>query len=572
MLEYNNLQYKWNYGGLIQQILDENGNTDICNIIKNKNKHEFIINNINTLDDFTYPITGRIVMLFDYLQVNFMEKFVIYLIDNKLNFPSITFPPYISSELVKHKEILVYLQTNKITCNNIILTKEHKVNDYLLRKIKQTPNQCITDISNKNISDEGLKKCIYLQKLDAFENPKITTCRPFAKTLIELNASWNWGYNTTDNDCGINDKGLNNCIALQKLNASNNPKITTCYPFAKTLIELDVGYECGINDKGLNNCIALQKLDAYYNRKITTCQPFAKTLIELIAQYSNIDDEGLKDCVNLQKLHAFSSFKITTCQPFAKSLIDLDAGACGITNEGIKDCVNLQILHAGQNSKITTCYPFAKTLIKLNASYNHGMTDEGIKDCVNLQILDADNNQKITTCKPFAKTLIALDARRKCGIDDEGIKDCSHLRRLNADYNPKITTCKPFANTLIVLTACCDYKTDKSNFFNIYEIGGYEYEFTQDEPCECGIGDEGIKKCVNLQTLDASNNPKITTCYPFAKTLIKLIATNECGIGDEEIEDCVNLQTLDADSNPKITTHHSFLIKPRQFYEYFGDI
>jgi hypothetical protein len=353
MICYKNIEYTWKYGGIIGDLIDTSSYhhsniVDLCDVLDGYNyDSEFLIKNIGILDVFNYTITSDIILLFDYLQVNFMDRFAKHLIDNKLNFPDIIFPQYISSELVKYTNILLYLQINKITCSNIELTCDHKVSDELLNGFEQSPNQCITGIYNDNISDEGLKNCIYLQELAAFENEKITTCKPFANSLIKLYAS---------GSCGIDDKGLEGCTKLQELDANNNKKITTCYPFANSLIKLYASGSCGINDEGLNKCISLRILYARSNPYITTCLPFAKTLTILQASYNcGINDDGLKECINLQALAATNNNKIISCDPFANTLLALYArGTCGINDENIKKCINLQMLDTLFNNKVCT--------------------------------------------------------------------------------------------------------------------------------------------------------------------------------------------------------------------------
>jgi len=59
-----------------------------------------------------------------------------------------------------------------------------------------------------------------------------------------------------------------------------------------------------------------------------------------------------------------------------------------------------------------------------------------------------------------------------------------------------------------------------------------------------------IDKYINLEKLDASNNAKITNVNHLAKLEI-LNAENECGINDAGIVYCVNLKSLNASDNQK---------------------
>jgi len=108
--------------------------------------------------------------------------------------------------------------------------------------------------------------------LDASSNPKITTCNPFANSLEVLYAKYS---------CGIGDDGLKICLKLKYLNAASNPKITTCSPFARTLLHLyacnnlnhSTDVECGITDDGIKTCTKLIELNSYCNDRITLKLP-----------------------------------------------------------------------------------------------------------------------------------------------------------------------------------------------------------------------------------------------------------------------------------------------------------
>src|SRR5271154_4171858 len=67
----------------------------------------------------------------------------------------------------------------------------------------------------------------------------------------------------------------------------------------------------------------------------------------------------------------------------------------------------------------------------------------------------------------------------------------------------------------------------------------------------CGVGDQEIS-ALNLEELNAYNNPKITTLNHMTK-LRKLDTSMNCGVGDQGVSD-LNLEELNAYNNPKITT------------------
>jgi hypothetical protein len=353
MLIYNNLKYTWNHGGLIDNpnlTRDEDGNIRLDEILDGFDNCEsickFIIRNIITLDNFNYLIMGNIVLLFDYLQVNFIKKFAKHLIDNKINFPDITFPPYISMELTKHPKILSYIAINKIINNNIVLTKEYEMSDELLLQVEQTPNMCITEI------DCSIKWSLRNPLNNNHDEIILRSYESLSNHITELE------YSRDSFSCiphMISDNGLQKCIFLKKLNATNNFKIKSCMPFANTLTELDASYSCKIDDEELKACKKLKILIARYNKNITTCEPFADTLIKLIATFDcNISDKGLKKCNKLQILEAQGNPRITKCYPFAKTLTHLTACLnCGISDADLIDCVNLQYLEVYDNPKIT---------------------------------------------------------------------------------------------------------------------------------------------------------------------------------------------------------------------------
>jgi hypothetical protein len=164
------------------------------------------------------------------------------------------------------------------------------------------------------IGDQGLASARGIVKLNASDNPHIKSVAPFAATLAELEAR--------GPRCGICDAGLVSARSIVKLNAGNNPKITTVAPFAATLAELkacggDNNWDpatpdCGIGDAGLAGAHGIVKLDARNNPYITTVAPFAATLMELNASgpYCGMSEAGLTSARNIVKLNADGNKKI----------------------------------------------------------------------------------------------------------------------------------------------------------------------------------------------------------------------------------------------------------------------
>ena len=299
------------------------------------------------------------------------------------------------------------------------------------------------------ITDKSLELCTSIAELYVSGNRGITTCEPFANTLEVLNVSKSRMYYfatriTESLECGIGDIGIASCHSIKKLIAHNNERITTCAPFAKTLIILDAPSECGIGDDGLALCISLEGLRASHNHKITTCAPFANCLkyLEVAGESCGIDDKGIALCHSIVHLDAKFNTKITTCAPFAHSLKYLYASSSGINDDGIASCHSIIKLNTQWNSAITTCAPFAKSLRYLDASNLSGINDRSIATCHFIKWLSASDNPLITTCAPFAKSLRHLYARRNCGIDTKGILPCESLVTFYADSNDKIDRSK----------------------------------------------------------------------------------------------------------------------------------
>jgi len=165
----------------------------------------------------------------------------------------------------------------------------------------------------------------------------------------------------------ITDNNLRACTNLQKLDVTNNHNITTCNRFANTL-KILIARNTMIDDDGLNMCKNIKILHASYGNKITTCDPFAHNLIVLYAEGENckISDRGIACCARLKKLYADDNKKITTCKPFARTLRVVSAcntySICGITDAGLIGCARLKELFVGHNPNIRSVRGF--TLLK----------------------------------------------------------------------------------------------------------------------------------------------------------------------------------------------------------------
>ena len=438
-----------------------------------------------------------------------------------------------------------YVHTNlhNVIYNDTIMIYPKSCMRNIIRNGLRVTNMTIS--SNSAVTDFDIECCTSLTGLIIDSDTQITTLAPFAKTLRMLSIATNM--------CLIDDDALLLCTDLEELDVSGNDKITTCATFAKSLKILHanscilnhrIGWEtyCGITDDSLKLCTNIEILHATDNLRITTCTPFAKSLKILYAdgEWCAITDDGLLSCTTLQQLYVSDNAGITTCAPFANTLTILyaknDKG--GIVDAGLSLCTMICELNASNNSKITTCAPFAKSLKILHAFERCGISDAGLSNCIAIEKLWVWDNPKITTCKPFARTLNMLDAHNNSGIDDKGLSHCASIIRLSAASNPKITTCDPFAGTLRELNAANMMGHDRYGNSRIYDI--------------CGIGDAGLKMCNNIRDLCVYNNPKITTCVPFARTLHVLQASADCGISNDGLQSCYSLKYVITNGNPKI--------------------
>jgi len=166
----------------------------------------------------------------------------------------------------------------------------------------------ITDMYNidekykKLMTQSIIDKYTNLEKLDASNNHKITTVSHLAKLEI-LNAQY---------ICGINDVGIINCINLKSLNVSNNSKITNVNHLVKLEI-LDASGECEINDAGIMQCINLKSLNISENTNIVNVNHLVKLEILEALGYCRITHAGIKNCIKLETING-KKYKNNKCK------------------------------------------------------------------------------------------------------------------------------------------------------------------------------------------------------------------------------------------------------------------
>jgi len=169
-------------------------------------------------------------------------------------------------------------------------------------------------------------------------------CKMFHKRL-EVHIFMGWRYTDL-----LTDDILQNYPFIKKLNASNNPHITTVNHMSRLEILYAQG-NCGIDDKGIQNA-NLKELRADSNPRITTVNHMSRLEILNAGWNCGIDDKGIQNA-NLKELRANSNPRITTVNHMSRLEI-LDAqGNCGIDDIGIQNA-NLKKLYASNNPRITT--------------------------------------------------------------------------------------------------------------------------------------------------------------------------------------------------------------------------
>ena len=160
-------------------------------------------------------------------------------------------------------ELKLFGKFEKMIAKNNIMLPEYPMPDSLIEvRIPCEDEYLKYSIVRKSIAnrDITLSLCNNIRVLNASNNPIITTCKPFAVSLRILYA---------DTKCGICDAGLMLCKRIKLLDASDNPRITTCDPFATSLVKLFARDRCRINDECIYLCVRLKFLCAANNPRIT---------------------------------------------------------------------------------------------------------------------------------------------------------------------------------------------------------------------------------------------------------------------------------------------------------------
>jgi hypothetical protein len=125
------------------------------------------------------------------------------------------------------------------------------------------------------LTDEILKKYVWLTELHVYDNPHITNLNHITNLkILNVGGCFN----------EINDDGIKNLTNLIKLSANNNPYITNVNHMIN-LKELNARYCCGIDYNGIKD-LELVKLDATDNPKITD-KKYMQKIINNVAEVYN---------------------------------------------------------------------------------------------------------------------------------------------------------------------------------------------------------------------------------------------------------------------------------------------
>jgi len=452
--------------------------TDITTIIENIG-HTIVTNTDHHVTAIAnkYADIGHIISIFDRLM---MPNVINDLIYSRCTPSTSTKLQIINHTLSNDNIIGAYAASYHVVFNNII----HHIIHWLSAAIAKGMHIKKMIFDKYELSYDDAKPYATIKNIEIREyntNMQYSLCS-IAKNLCTLIAS--------HRTCTITNELLYLCTAIKDLDISNNPNVTTCAPFAKSLRKLKAFNSSRLNDIGLEQCTVIEELNIAMTN-VSTCAPFAKTLKILHANHlmCKLGDNGLKSCTAIEELYADHNMHITSCAPFALTLRVLSAigDTCGISDNGLRTCHKICILNASHNTLITTCISFSRTLHTLSA-IKCKISDRGLRACFILRELVADDNYRITTCCPFSHSLQTLSACGSCGISDKGLIKCKHIKYLDADSNTKITTCEPFAKSLTTLFASYS----------------------------CGISDQGLLLCTSITSLESHYNCKITMLLPAA--------------------------------------------------------
>lgn len=149
------------------------------------------------------------------------------------------------------------------------------------------------EVHSMLLNDDSLADASGIVKLDVSRSMgQVRTVKPFARAIRELHVS-----------AGFHDDGVVDATGIVRLRAFVTCSLTTMKPFAASLLELDAGKK-GINDETLKDLTTLVKLNVENNSDVTTVAPFSSTLRELRANgRDGIDvDDALREAPGIGRL------------------------------------------------------------------------------------------------------------------------------------------------------------------------------------------------------------------------------------------------------------------------------
>lgn len=251
-----------------------------------------------------------------------------------------------------------------------------------------------------------------------------------------------------------------------------------------------------------------------------------------IHEYRQLRQKDIMGLVNLKYLSMYGNKRITDLSHMVK-LKYLFAMRCpGISQKGISS-LNPKKMYIDNNDLITDV-SFMTNLKVLSVTDCGQINDQSIRG-LDLTKLYCDNVKKITDLNHM-KNLIELSAGGKyCGLTNHGIRELN-LLKLNLDYNENITRISHMSNLKVL----------SIKWYAKYEI---LTDSDSDYPMS-GIDDNELKM-LNLEELNANNNPRVTDLSHMSNLRILQIK-GRSGVNQEKIKN-INVCELHLNDNKKVT-------------------
>lgn len=232
---------------------------------------------------------------------------------------------------------------------------------------------------------------------------------------------------------------------------------------------------------------------------------------------------------------------------FLKKIKKLDISMSGFNHCDFEE-LELEFLNVSHCPNITDLSKMTslkELIIRSHGNYGRHSKSRlynlGIMGLTNVEILDVSGNKNIISVNHM-KSLKKLYARGDSGICDKGIHELSELEVLDIRDNEKVSDLKNLNLKQLDVSSNNRYDIDIKHMTNLVQL----------RACgNCGINNDSIKG-MNLKTLDASNNVKISDIISITQLKV-LIACGNSEINDNSIKD-LNLERLDVSGNQRISS------------------